>query len=77
LADGGADCLHGEGGTFVQQMVKLGKGLLDRFKYLGSKKSLAPAARMSWRMALPLWPPRLSMMTISLGRKVGMRTVST
>src|SRR5438034_10482129 len=40
-------------------------------EYFGRKNSLAPAERMSWRTALPLWLPRLSMMTMSPGFKVG------
>ena len=45
-------------------------------EYFGRKNSLAPAARMSWRTVLPLWLPRLSMMTMSPGRKRGEREPS-
>src|SRR5438477_12101338 len=43
----------------------------------GRKKSFAPAERISARTALPLWLPRLSMMTMSPGFRVGSRTFST
>src|SRR3954471_21233532 len=46
-------------------------------EYFGRKKSLAPTERMSSRTALPLWLPRLSMMTMSPRFKVGSRTFST
>ena len=46
-------------------------------EYFGRKISLAPTERMSRRTALRLWLPRLSMMTISPGRSVGSRTLST
>ena len=40
-------------------------------EYLGRKMSLAPALRIAWRTALPLWLPRLSMMTMSPGWERG------
>src|SRR5262249_7313921 len=46
-------------------------------EYFGRNRSLAPAARMNARTALPLWLPRLSMTTMSPGRSVGTRTLST
>ena len=46
-------------------------------QYFGRKNSLAPAERMSWRTALLLWLPRLSMTTMSPGRSVGRRTFAT
>jgi hypothetical protein len=64
---------------FAQQVLKVGEDLFDRVQvgrsgeYFGRKNSLAPAERMSWRKALPLWLPRLSMMTMSPGFKVGTR----
>jgi hypothetical protein len=45
--------------------------------YAGRSVSLAPTARMASRTAFPLWLGRLSRITISPGRKVGMRHCST
>jgi hypothetical protein len=80
LSDGSAETFHGSGGGFAQQMLEFGEHLSIGFRsggYLGKKRSLAPAERISRRMILPLWLPRLSRMTMSPERKVGRRTFST
>src|SRR5260370_36269835 len=46
-------------------------------EYFGRKNSLAPAARISWRTARPLWLPRLSMITMSPALRLGTRNCST
>lgn len=46
-------------------------------EYLGRKNSFAPAERMARRTALPLWLPRLSMITTSPGLSVGASAFST
>ncbi len=60
--------------AFLSECLSLAKTCSMGFRsgeYFGKKNSLAPAERISWRAALPLWLPRLSMMTISPGRRVG------
>src|SRR5580700_3777355 len=46
-------------------------------EYLGRKNSFAPAERMAWRTASPLWLPRLSMITRSPGLSVGASAFAT
>ena len=46
-------------------------------EYFGRNSSLAPTDRISWRTILLLWLPRLSIMTMSPGRRVGSKTFST
>src|SRR4029077_14490893 len=43
-------------------------------EYLGRNRRRAPAALTAFRTAFPLWEPRLSRMTMSLGLRVGTRT---
>src|SRR5262245_44727144 len=80
LADGCADGFDCSCGRFAQQMLKLGKDLFDGVqvgRVFCRKNNFAPAERISCRTILPLWLPRLSMMTMSPGRSVGRRTFST
>ncbi len=61
-------------------MLDLGEGLLDRVevrRIRGRNHRRAPAVRMAWRTALPLWLARLSRMTMSPGFRVGTRCCST
>src|SRR6266513_5025198 len=75
LADCRAEGFNGARGAFSQQVFELETCSMGfrSGEYFGRKNSLAPAERMSWRTALPLWLPRLSMMTMSSGFKVGTR----
>jgi hypothetical protein len=72
--------LDGSLGGFAEQGLELGEDLLDGAEIGavrgGRNRSFAPAARRAWRTALPLWLPRLSMMTTSPGFSVGIRTCS-
>jgi hypothetical protein len=80
LADGGEDGVEGSRRRFAQQMLELGEACSIGFRsgeYLGRKNSFAPAERMAWRTALPLWLPRLSMITRSPGLSVGASAFST
>ena len=80
LGDGGVERLRIARSNLAQQVLELGEDLLDRSgsgEYLGRNRRLAPAERMSWRTALPLWLPRLSIITISSGFRHGTRTFST
>jgi hypothetical protein len=72
--------LDGARVSFAQQVLSLEKTCsigLRSGEYFGRKNSLAPAARISWRTARPLWLPRLSMMTMSPALSVGKRNCST
>ena len=80
LADGRDDSFEGSSRRLTQEMLELGEDLPDRLRsgeYLGRKDSFAPAERMVRRTALPLWLPRLSMITKSPGLRVGASTFST
>ena|SRR6266511_401040 len=81
LADCRAEGFNGARGAFSQQVFELGKDLFDgvqvRRVFWQEEQLSAGRANMSWRTALPLWLPRLSMMTMSPGFKVGTRTFST
>ena len=61
-------------------MLELGEDLLDGVEVGGvfrQEEELAPTVRMARRIVCPLWLPRLSMTTMSPGRRVGTRTSST
>jgi hypothetical protein len=63
--------LDGSRDSFAQQVLELGEDLLDWIevgRIFPQKNSLAPRVRMSARTALPVWLPRLSMMTMSVNR---------
>lgn len=65
--------------VFRSQCLSLEKNIsigLRSGEYFGSRKRRAPAARMARRTAGLLWEPRLSMTTMSPGRRVGTGTRS-
>jgi len=73
LAYGVDDDVEGSRRRLAQEMLELGEDLpigLRSGEYLGRKNSFAPAERMARRTALPLWLPRLSMITKSPGLRV-------
>ena len=67
-------------GGFAHQVFELGEHLLDRVEvWAVRRQEQEPGAgrRIAARIALPLWLPRLSMMTMSPAFKVGARNCST
>ena len=80
LTDGGEDRFESSRRRFAQKVLELGEDFLDGVEIgpdLGRKNSFAPAERMAWRTASPLWLPRLSMITRSPGLSVGASSFST
>ena len=67
--------------AFRSAVLELGEELLDRVQVgrVFGQEEAAGRRRLGWRCAhgLPLWEPRLSMTTMSPGRRVGTRTCST
>ena len=76
-----ANSLDGSGGSFSQEVLELGKDLLDGVQvgrvFRQEEELGSGGADELARTTLPLWLPRLSMMTMSPGRSVGTRTFST
>ena len=80
FADGGDDVSRVRAAALRKRCLSLAKTCSIGFRsgeYLGRKNSFAPAERMAWRTASPLWLPRLSMITTSPGLSVGASAFST
>jgi hypothetical protein len=66
-------------GGFSQEMLQLGEHLLERLRSGlegGRKNSLAPAARIARRIALPLWLPSGARRTPPAGGELSITTMS-
>src|SRR5580692_2232662 len=80
--DGAGNGVERSGRGLSKEAFELGEDLLDRIevgRVFGKKQEArrAPTALMAFRTAFPLWEPRLSRMTMSLGLSVGTGNCST
>lgn len=80
LADALPCGLGGSLASLTQEQFELGKDLFDRVEIRAVRRQeqqLGPGGSYGLAHGLPLWLPRLSMMTMSPGERVGTKNCST